>query len=135
MQRGMKFDVSDYVSYFMLPFFFQAEDGIRDLYVTGVQTCALPISAYGFGRNQSLLGNTVSGQQIVANPNLSYTQAGASVSGPLVHDKLFFFVNGEIVRSDDPGSDFAASVNGSSGLGISRVDSKIMDSIRTRMIN
>src|SRR5690349_3245030 len=27
-------------SYF---FFFQAEDGIRDLYVTGVQTCALPI--------------------------------------------------------------------------------------------
>src|SRR2546427_11442293 len=27
-------------------FFFQAEDGIRDLTVTGVQTCALPIS-YG----------------------------------------------------------------------------------------
>src|SRR6266496_4977248 len=26
-------------------FFLQAEDGIRDLYVTGVQTCALPISA------------------------------------------------------------------------------------------
>src|SRR6266496_5379612 len=30
---------------FIIPFFFfQAEDGIRDLYVTGVQTCALPIS-------------------------------------------------------------------------------------------
>src|SRR5690349_23754058 len=28
-------------------FFFQAEDGIRDLYVTGVQTCALPISLGG----------------------------------------------------------------------------------------
>src|SRR5690349_21929369 len=27
-------------------FFFQAEDGIRDLYVTGVQTCALPISPF-----------------------------------------------------------------------------------------
>src|SRR2546429_7108529 len=26
-------------------FFFQAEDGIRDLAVTGVQTCALPISS------------------------------------------------------------------------------------------
>src|SRR3712207_8249337 len=25
------------------PFFFQAEDGIRDIGVTGVQTCALPI--------------------------------------------------------------------------------------------
>src|SRR5215469_14476045 len=29
---------------FRLFFFFQAEDGIRYLYVTGVQTCALPIS-------------------------------------------------------------------------------------------
>src|SRR3712207_8655008 len=26
-------------------FFFQAEDGIRDIGVTGVQTCALPISS------------------------------------------------------------------------------------------
>src|SRR5258706_8555459 len=29
--------------YFSLLFFFQAEDGIRDWSVTGVQTCALPI--------------------------------------------------------------------------------------------
>src|SRR5699024_11451905 len=28
-------------------FFFQAEDGIRDRNVTGVQTCALPILLYG----------------------------------------------------------------------------------------
>src|SRR2546430_13318240 len=28
----------------LIVFFFQAEDGIRDLTVTGVQTCALPIS-------------------------------------------------------------------------------------------
>src|SRR2546430_2013336 len=28
-------------------FFFQAEDGIRDLTVTGVQTCALPICSHG----------------------------------------------------------------------------------------
>src|SRR5947208_6570398 len=28
-------------------FFFQAEDGIRDDLVTGVQTCALPISTVG----------------------------------------------------------------------------------------
>ena len=30
---------------FLFFFFFQAEDGIRDTSVTGVQTCALPISA------------------------------------------------------------------------------------------
>src|SRR5207302_7549828 len=29
--------------FFFFFFFFQAEDGIRDFHVTGVQTCALPI--------------------------------------------------------------------------------------------
>src|SRR5260370_10096173 len=33
-------------------FFFQAEDGIRDSSVTGVQTCALPIWAGGDPRSQ-----------------------------------------------------------------------------------
>src|SRR5216684_5743993 len=31
-------------TYYLFFFFFQAEDGIRDVAVTGVQTCALPIS-------------------------------------------------------------------------------------------
>src|SRR5690554_7129309 len=33
-----------WLSAFCFSFFFQAEDGIRDADVTGVQTCALPIS-------------------------------------------------------------------------------------------
>src|SRR5205085_6061395 len=33
-------------------FFFQAEDGIRDLTVTGVQTCALPISVRFLARGE-----------------------------------------------------------------------------------
>src|SRR5256886_9033785 len=39
ISMGIILDVSFYTF-----FFFQAEDGIRDLTVTGVQTCALPIS-------------------------------------------------------------------------------------------
>src|SRR2546421_9456567 len=35
---------------FVFFFFFQAEDGIRDLIVTGVQTCALPISMVSVSR-------------------------------------------------------------------------------------
>src|SRR2546430_5033749 len=35
-----------YVMSLFFVFFFQAEDGIRDLTVTGVQTCALPIFSY-----------------------------------------------------------------------------------------
>src|SRR2546429_7223150 len=34
----------------LLFFFFQAEDGIRDVAVTGVQTCALPISSFAAQR-------------------------------------------------------------------------------------
>src|SRR5260370_25477957 len=39
-------------------FFFQAEDGIRDSSVTGVQTCALPISELmaRYGIDRALLG-------------------------------------------------------------------------------
>src|SRR5205085_7520931 len=41
-----------HVDYYFMFFFFQAEDGIRDLTVTGVQTCALPI--YGLVCQQDL---------------------------------------------------------------------------------
>src|SRR5256884_3438458 len=44
-------------------FFFQAEDGIRDVAVTGVQTCALPIS---FSRSFSL-ANSVKSEAIKAD--------------------------------------------------------------------
>src|SRR5690606_40509615 len=40
-------------------FFFQAEDGIRDFHVTGVQTCALPIS---LGRAMLRLINPTAGK-------------------------------------------------------------------------
>src|SRR5205085_7259076 len=38
-----------FVTIWVFVFFFQAEDGIRDLTVTGVQTCALPISRVSIG--------------------------------------------------------------------------------------
>ena len=93
-------------------------------------------SAYTFGRNQELLGNDVRGAPVVANPDLSFIQAGASVSGPLVRDKLFFFVNGEVERSDDPGSDFVACTTpctAPSALGVSRVNADTMNLILNRM--
>src|SRR5256886_10948233 len=41
-------------------FFFQAEDGIRDLTVTGVQTCALPIFEGGAADVPSATNNRAS---------------------------------------------------------------------------
>src|SRR2546429_5350940 len=44
-------------------FFFQAEDGIRDVAVTGVQTCALPISVINEGAMKSILNYIEVGKQ------------------------------------------------------------------------
>src|SRR5256885_8768420 len=59
----MPFDRISSQSQYCFFFFFQAEDGIRDYKVTGVQTCALPISpcsqhAFGpFWSNHSGVAN------------------------------------------------------------------------------
>src|SRR5256885_12087015 len=58
-----------------LCFFFQAEDGIRDYKVTGVQTCALPISsARAAGLDEATL------QQ--AETNVRAAAAGGAAGGP-----------------------------------------------------
>src|SRR3712207_5793164 len=67
-------------------FFFQAEDGIRDIGVTGVQTCALPISdtvthATGLNLSSDLLGSLYN--PFAAVPSLHFGYAllvGASVA-------------------------------------------------------
>src|SRR3712207_7361410 len=43
LRRSARLPCSDAVPFPSISFFFQAEDGIRDIGVTGVQTCALPI--------------------------------------------------------------------------------------------
>src|SRR2546430_10252106 len=77
-----------------LVFFFQAEDGIRDLTVTGVQTCALPISSSlrstagtGSGSGQSSVAKSGaagtaagSGQSSVAKTGAAGTAAGSGQS-------------------------------------------------------
>src|SRR5437879_10199670 len=57
-------------------FFFQAEDGIRDTSVTGVQTCALPISASKSISCSSKPGSTICvawgvNAQVISNGTLA----------------------------------------------------------------
>src|SRR3989440_12942565 len=66
-------------------FFFQAEDGIRDLIVTGVQTCALPIAVEGLERflHKASLGQkrfSIEGLDVLV-PMLDLTIELAGVSG------------------------------------------------------
>src|SRR6266550_7308841 len=44
-----------YYNSYLIFFFFQAEDGIRDVAVTGVQTCALPICTLAVGDPRGVL--------------------------------------------------------------------------------
>src|SRR2546430_7106770 len=56
-------------------FFFQAEDGIRDLTVTGVQTCALPISLLF---DMGALGVEVQDRELVLMPGTPALPEGAA---------------------------------------------------------
>src|SRR5262249_59178763 len=51
--------VEDCVDDILFFFFFQAEDGIRDWSVTGVQTCALPIYRLAWGGPVRAFGDLV----------------------------------------------------------------------------
>src|SRR2546430_10849688 len=59
-------------------FFFQAEDGIRDLTVTGVQTCALPIfliDGQVVGKTPVVLDNISAGEHLVEVKQTGYLDA------------------------------------------------------------
>src|SRR2546430_11161794 len=54
-------------------FFFQAEDGIRDLTVTGVQTCALPISVVGAS---NIVGRPMALELLLARSTVTVCHTG-----------------------------------------------------------
>ncbi|MCM4153316.1 TonB-dependent receptor [Arenibacter sp. N53] len=60
-------------------------------------------TAYGFYRNQDLTGSKVKGEDVV-KPTLKQNQYGFSLGGPIVKNKLFFFVNFEKEERDDLGT-------------------------------
>src|SRR2546425_3142093 len=62
-----------YVDWLFYFFFFQAEDGIRDKLVTGVQTCALPISG---SRSASWRGG---GGEGLEEPRQTLDEGGAQI--------------------------------------------------------
>ncbi|WP_166336789.1 TonB-dependent receptor [Sphingobacterium chungjuense] len=68
--------------------------------VTRSGTNTVEGSVYFFGRNQNTIGKDV--QTRLKSTNFSDNQFGFRVGGPIVKDKLFFFVNGEMGRRTAP---------------------------------
>ena len=76
-------------------------------------------TAFGFFRNKDMIGGKVDGTD-VNRGDLSQTQFGASLGGPIIKNKLFFFANYESSKLSDFGSFFLAN-RGQAGANVSRV--------------
>src|SRR5690606_40582238 len=93
----------------VLFFFFQAEDGIRDFHVTGVQTCALPIS-----RSDGLLGlkeNIIIGKLIPAGTGMERYR-NVNIEAPDYQPMDYYSSASE----DQDLADWLAGQSGGSGL-------------------
>src|SRR5690606_40499793 len=88
-----------------LSVFFQAEDGIRDFHVTGVQTCALPIS------------------ETASRTTRSCGRTGTRESGLPVASRMAATIAG--VEESVGGSPAPRSPYGAAGSGFSRIVSGI----------
>ncbi|HEY8920272.1 MAG TPA: TonB-dependent receptor, partial [Chitinophaga sp.] len=72
-------------------------------------------TVYGFYRNQSLTGSKVDKNKQVV-PDLKQLQAGFSLGGPIIKDKLFYFVNFETEQRSDQASSYVAQNSSNVGL-------------------
>lgn len=71
-------------------------------------------TVYGFYRNQSMTGKKVDKNKQVV-PDLSQLQTGFSLGGPVIKDKLFFFVNFETEQRSDQSSSYVARNSSNAG--------------------
>ena len=81
-------------------------------------------TVYAYFRNQDLTGSKINGEKIFV-PSLEQTQAGFSIGGPIIKNKLFFFANYEIDKRSDLGSNFVAN-NGDAIVGVN--ESRVLES-------
>ncbi|HKI79331.1 MAG TPA: hypothetical protein VKA26_12375, partial [Ignavibacteriaceae bacterium] len=68
-------------------------------------------SVYGFGRNNDLVGKKYEGMDQPVNEFKEW-QYGVRLGGPIIKDKVFFFVNGEITGRNEPITNLSLSTAG-----------------------
>tara|TARA_R110002073_G_scaffold72537_1_gene177440 strand:- start:433831 stop:436914 length:3084 start_codon:yes stop_codon:yes gene_type:complete len=89
-------------------------------------------TVYGFWRNEDFTGSKVKGDDI-AVPKLSQTQVGFSVGGPIVENKLFFFVNFEQDDREDLGQNWLPN-RGTGAVNESRVLLADLNDVRNGLL-
>jgi len=105
--------------------------------ITKSGTNQLKGSAYTFMRNQDYRGNTVDGYDLGVRPKESTTVYGFSLGGPIIKNKLFFFVNGEYSDSPQPIQQWNLSTDGvaNADKNITRVTAADMEAFKTGLAN
>jgi len=94
-------------------------------------------SVYTYIKGQGTQGYKV-GDVTVPKQDFSYNLRGFSVGGPIIKNKLFFFVSAESERRTDPGTSFVASdaTHQADGTSISAANADILnalsDTLKTR---
>ncbi len=83
-------------------------------------------SAYGYSRNQSYNGTDVAGTKLAAQQKTASKIYGATLGGPIIKNKLFFFASAEFEKRTFPGIQYTPK--GGSGAG--RVSDVPIDSLR-----
>ncbi|MDJ1500874.1 TonB-dependent receptor [Xanthocytophaga agilis] len=88
-------------------------------------------SVYYFTRNQGFIGKKVSGTENKL-ANFKLHNYGFRLGGPIIKNKLFFFVNMESERRDDPPTpNFIATRPGVTGSNVSSVTAAELDELST----
>ncbi|MEO8763797.1 MAG: carboxypeptidase regulatory-like domain-containing protein [Ginsengibacter sp.] len=70
--------------------------------VTKSGTNTLHGSVYGYGRNQTLVGKSPDAGKSKIGADFYDYQYGGTLSGPIIKNKLFFIVNAELTRRQEP---------------------------------
>ena len=92
-------------------------------------------SAYTFQRNQDYRGNTVDGFDLGDRPTESTATYGFTLGGPIIKNKLFFFVNGEYENSPQPIQQWKLSTDGvaNADQNITRVTANDMEAFKVAL--
>ncbi len=93
-------------------------------------------TVYGFFRNDDLTGGKIDGDDVFKT-GLEQTQYGVSIGGPIVKDKLFFFMNFEKDELTELGTDGFVPDRGSGTINESRVtaaDFELVDNLLRQVV-
>ncbi|MBP2832087.1 TonB-dependent receptor [Aquimarina sp. U1-2] len=90
-------------------------------------------TAYGFFRNEDLTGGKIKGDDVFKS-DLEQTQYGFSFGGPIIKNKVFFFVNAERDQRTDLGTPWLPNT-GSGAINESRVLESDMIAVSNALAN